>query len=333
MFKMIAIIRKGTEEEKIISVSDMLAESGFTVNRFKNDGADILSVEGETDMLACFDIVEKVIDVRERCRLSSRADHPDSTVIDIGGAKIGDGSFAFIAGPCSVESEEQIIAIAKAVKNAGAVMLRGGAFKPRTSPYSFQGIGEQGLKLLSAAKKETGLPTVSEITDISLIEYYEDVDMLQVGARNMQNFELLRELGKTDKYILLKRGFSATVDELLMSAEYIMAGGNSKVILCERGIRTFENSARNTFDVSSIAVLKNRTHLPVIADPSHAAGLASFVRPLTFAACAAGADGAMIEVHNDPVHALCDGIQAITPEEFESAVRVSANIRKAVSEG
>lgn len=329
---MIAIIRRGTEEEKIVSVSDMLAKSGFSVTRYKNDGVDILSVEGEPDMLACFDIVEKVVDLQEECRLSAKIYHPEDTVIDVDGAKIGDGGFAFIAGPCSVESEEQIIAIAKAVKNAGATMLRGGAFKPRTSPYSFQGIGTEGLELLSAAKKETGLPVVSEITDISMIDAFKDVDVLQVGARNMQNFELLRELGKTDKHILLKRGFSATVDELLMSAEYIMAGGNSKVILCERGIRTFENSVRNTFDVSSIAVLKKRTHLPVIADPSHAAGLASFVRPLTFAACAAGADGAMIEVHNDPIHALCDGVQAITPDEFRTIVKVSTNIRKAVSE-
>lgn len=330
---MIAIIKRGTQEEKIKSVSQILEKNGFSVTRYKNDGIDILSIEGETDMLRCFDIVERVVDVHEECRLSSRAYHPEDTVIDINGSKIGDGSFAFIAGPCSVESEEQIIAIARAVKKAGATMLRGGAFKPRTSPYSFQGIGTEGLELLSVAKKETMLPTVSEITDISLLDAYEDVDVLQVGARNMQNFELLRELGKTKKHILLKRGFSATVDELLMSAEYIMAGGNSKVILCERGIRTFENSARNTFDVSSIAVLKKKTHLPVIADPSHAAGLASFVKPLTFSACAAGADGAMIEVHNDPLHALCDGIQAITPDEFESIVKVSANIRKAVSEG
>lgn len=330
---MIAIIRRGTEEEKITAVLDMLKENGFGAERFRNDGADVLSVDGETDMLGCFDIVEKVVDLHEECRFSSRTFRPENTVFDIGGAEIGDGGFAFIAGPCSVESEEQIVAIAKAVKTAGATMLRGGAFKPRTSPYSFQGIGTEGLELLSVAKKETGLPTVSEITDVSMLDAYEDVDVIQVGARNMQNFELLRELGKTDKHILLKRGFSATVDELLMSAEYIMAGGNMKVILCERGIRTFENSVRNTFDVSSIAVLKKKTHLPVIADPSHAAGLASFVKPLTFAACAAGADGAMIEVHNDPVHALCDGAQAVTPDEFRTIVKVSANIRKAVSEG
>lgn len=330
---MIAIIKRGTQEDKIKSVSQKLEENGFGVVRCKTDGVDILSIEGETDMLRCFDIVERVIDVHEECKFSSRTYHPNDTVLDIGGAKIGGGGFAFIAGPCSVESEEQIIAIAKAVKKAGATMLRGGAFKPRTSPYSFQGIGTEGLELLSIAKKEAKLPTVSEITDISLLDAYEDVDVLQVGARNMQNFELLRELGKTDKHILLKRGFSATVDELLMSAEYIMAGGNSKVILCERGIRTFESSSRNTFDASSIAVLKKRTHLPVIADPSHASGVASFVKPLTFAACAVGADGAMIEVHNDPIHALCDGIQAVTPDEFEAIVKVSMNILKAVSEG
>ncbi len=329
---MLAIIRRGTDEEKIKFVSDMLNKNGFGVSRFRNDGVDILSVEGETDMLACFDIVERVVGIHEECRFSSRINHPEDTVMEICGAKIGDGGFAFIAGPCSVESREQIIEIAKEVKNAGATMLRGGAFKPRTSPYSFQGIGTEGLEFLSEAKKETGLPTVSEITDIAMLEAYENVDVLQVGARNMQNFELLRELGKTNKHILLKRGFSATVDELLMSAEYIMAGGNMKVILCERGIRTFENSARNTFDVSSIAVLKKKTHLPVIADPSHAAGMASFVKPLTFAACAAGADGAMLEVHNDPMHALCDGAQAVTPDEFESIARISANIRKAISE-
>ncbi len=265
-------------------------------------------------------------------RLSDKNIKKENTVADINGVKIGDGSFKFIAGPCSVESEEQICAIAEAVKAAGASMLRGGAFKPRTSPYSFQGMGVDGIKLLEAAKKKTGLPIVTEITDISLLEAYENVDVIQVGARNMQNFELLKELGKTQKTVLLKRGFGSTVDELLMSAEYIMAEGNKNVILCERGIRTFENSTRNTFDISAIALLKEKTHLPVIADPSHASGRASLVKPLTLAACAAGADGAMIEVHYDPENALSDGIQAITPEEFAIIVGKSAAIRKAVSE-
>ena len=274
--------------------------------------------------------VKNIPDINEHIRLSGRKFKKENTVIKAGDTAIGDGSFVFIAGPCSVESEEQICMIAEAVKAAGASMLRGGAFKPRTSPYSFQGIGADGIKLLEKAKEKTGLPIVTEITDISLLPAFENVDVIQVGARNMQNFGLLRELGKIRKPVLLKRGFASTVEELLLSAEYIMAEGNENVILCERGIRTFETSTRNTFDVSAIAVLKEKTHLPVIADPSHASGVASLVEPLTLAACAAGADGAMIEVHYDPDNAFSDGIQAITPDKFRTTVSKTEAVRKAV---
>jgi 3-deoxy-7-phosphoheptulonate synthase len=259
---------------------------------------------------------------------ANRKFHPDDSVITVDSAKIGGGNFAMIAGPCSVESEEQIIEIAKEVKLAGATMLRGGAFKPRTSPYAFQGLRDEGIRLLLMAKKETGLPIVTEIMDLSHLPLFEDVDVIQVGARNMQNFELLKELGKTNKPILLKRGLAATMEELLMSAEYIMAGGNNNVMLCERGIRTFEHYTRNTMDISAIALLKEKTHLPVIADPSHAAGMARMVRPLALAAVAAGADGLMIEVHNDPAHALCDGPQALRPEEFAKVVKEANAIRE-----
>lgn len=242
--------------------------------------------------------------------------HPDDTVIDVCGRKIGGGSFQVIAGPCSIETKEQITEVAEDVKRSGAAFLRGGAFKPRTSPYAFQGLHEQGLDLLLEAKKATGLPVVTEIMSAEHLPLFDDVDIIQVGARNMQNFELLKVLGKIDKPILLKRGLANTLDELLMSAEYIMAGGNEKVILCERGIRTFETSYRNTLDISAIPMLKKKTHLPVIVDPSHAAGIRFMVEPLAMAAIAAGADGLMIEVHNNPEKALCDGAQSLTPEMF-----------------
>ena len=273
-------------------------------------------------LIEALDIVESVQRIQEPYKAANRKFHPEDSVIDCSGVKIGGGAFSVIAGPCSVESEEQIVSCAKAVKEAGATMLRGGAFKPRTSPYAFQGLGEEGIKLLNIAKKETGLPIVTELMDFKDIDCFNDVDMIQIGARNMQNFNLLKEVGAyTKKPILLKRGMSATIQELLMSAEYIMANGNDKVMLCERGVRTFEEYTRNTLDISMIPAIKELSHLPVIIDPSHAAGMARFVAPLSRAAVAAGCDGLIIEVHNDPAHAKCDGPQSLTPEAFEDVVK------------
>ena len=260
--------------------------------------------------------MEEVKRVSEPYKKANRKFHPADTVVDCGGVPIGGGKFAVMAGPCSVESESQIRSVAADVKAAGAALLRGGAFKPRTSPYSFQGLRSDGLELLKAARAATGLPIVTEIMNTEHLPLFEDVDVIQVGARNMQNFELLKELGRIDKPILLKRGLSATLEEFLMSAEYIMAGGNEKVILCERGIRTFETSMRNTLDISAVPMLKQMSHLPVVIDPSHAAGISWMVQPLAMAAIAAGADGLMIEVHNDPAHALSDGAQSLNPAQF-----------------
>lgn len=281
----------------------------------------LLGLIGDTthisiEQVQAMDIVEDVKRIQEPYKNANRKFHPKDTVISIGDAKIGGGNFAVIAGPCSVESEEQICEIAREVKSAGAGLLRGGAFKPRTSPYAFQGLRKDGLKMLVTAKQETGLPIVTEIMDIAQLPLFEEVDVIQVGARNMQNFELLKELGKIRKPILLKRGLSSTIEELLMSAEYIMAGGNDQVILCERGIRTFETATRNTLDISAIPVLKKLSHLPIIVDPSHGTGKSSLVAPMSLAATAAGADGLIIEVHNHPSQALCDGPQSLTPEAF-----------------
>ena len=282
----------------------------------------ILGVIGDTstldiNLLRVNDWVEKVMRVQEPFKRANRMFHPEDSVVEVNGIKIGGKKIVVMAGPCSVETEEQIISVAKSVKLGGAAMLRGGAFKPRTSPYSFQGLKEKGLELLKIAKQETGLPIVTEIMSADKIErFVEDVDVIQVGARNMQNFELLKELGKTNKPILLKRGLSATIEEWIMSAEYIMAGGNDNVILCERGIRTFENYTRNTLDLSAIPAVKKLSHLPVVVDPSHAAGMWWMVEPLAKAAVAVGADGLIIEVHNDPEHALCDGAQSLKPERF-----------------
>ena len=289
----------------------------------------ILGLVGDTtvvdiDLLNALDIVEDVKRIQEPYKFANRKMHPEDTVVDAGGAKIGGGHFAMIAGPCSVESEEQLCSIAQSVKASGAALLRGGAFKPRTSPYAFQGLRDKGIELLLEAKRLTGLPVVTEIMDMSQLHLFRDVDVIQVGARNMQNFELLKELGHVDKPILLKRGLSSTLQELLMSAEYIMAGGNEQVILCERGIRTFETATRNTLDLSAVPLLKSMTHLPVIVDPSHATGIAKLVRPMALAAVAAGADGLIIEVHNDPPHAACDGQQSLTPEAFDS---LAASVR------
>ena len=332
---MVIVIKKNTDEAKVSELSERLSSLGVNVQRSDGESEILLSLIGDTseidvDKIRSSEIVENVVRISDPFRNVSRKRHPDDTVVDIGGQKIGGGNFQFIAGPCSVESAEQICSIAEAVKSAGAGILRGGAFKPRTSPYTFQGMRAEGIELLEEAKKKTGMPIVTEIMEISHLPLFENVDVIQVGARNMQNFELLKELGRTDKPILLKRGLSSTMQELLMSAEYIMAGGNSKIILCERGIRTFEPYTRNTMDISAIAVLKEKTHLPVIADPSHAVGIAELVTPLALAAVAAGADGIMTEVHNEPSCALCDGPQAITPAQFAGLVTKAQAIRKVI---
>ena len=282
-------------------------------------------------MLKVNECVDKVMRVQEPFKRANRSFHPEDSVIDVSGVKIGGRKLAVIAGPCSVENEKQIVGVAKSVKLAGAALLRGGAFKPRTSPYSFQGLKEAGLDLLKIARKETGLPIVTEIMSARMLErFVEDVDLIQVGARNMQNFELLKELGRTNVPVLLKRGLSATIEEWLMAAEYIMAGGNDNVILCERGIRTFETYTRNTLDLSAIPAVKKLSHLPVIVDPSHAAGLWWMVEPMAKAAVAAGADGLIIEVHNDPEHALCDGAQSLKPERFARLMGELSGIAKIV---
>lgn len=320
---MIIILKSNTPEEKLEELKQNLEEYNVTVNVWYGTQSTVLGLIGDTstidiDAIAAQDIVESVKRVQEPYKKANRKFHPDNTVIDICGIPVGGEQIAVIAGPCSVETEEQICEVAGRVKRAGARFLRGGAFKPRTSPYSFQGLHAEGLELLRVAREKTGLPIVTEIMSSSHIELFEDVDVIQVGARNMQNFELLKELGKLDKPILLKRGLANTIEELLMSAEYIMSGGNEKVILCERGIRTFETVTRNTLDISAIPVLKHLTHLPVVVDPSHAAGLPWLVEPLAKAAIAAGADGLIIEVHNNPKMALSDGAQSLTPDQFDA---------------
>lgn len=285
----------------------------------------------DTELIEALDIVETVKRVSEPFKAANRKFHPDDTIVTLAnGTKIGGGNFVYMAGPCSVESEKQIIGIARRVKAAGAQILRGGAFKPRTSPYSFQGMGDEGIRLLMEAKKETGLPVVTELMDIGHLDLFRDVDIIQIGARNMQNFELLKEMGRVNKPILLKRGLANTIQEWLMSAEYIMAGGNRDVILCERGIRTYETYTRNTLDLSSVPVVHGISHLPIIVDPSHATGIAKLVLPMALGAAAAGADGLMIEVHNDPAHAKCDGAQSITPDQFDEVAAKVAKVREAV---
>jgi len=283
------------------------------------------------ELLSSLEIVETVKRVSEPFKQANRVFHPEDTVVQIGEAKIGGGHFSMIAGPCSVESEQQIIEVAQAVKDAGADILRGGAFKPRTSPYAFQGLKDEGIRMLLEAKKATGLPIITEIMNVRSLDLFEDVDIIQVGARNMQNFDLLQELGKTDKPVLLKRGLANTLQELLMSAEYIMSEGNENIILCERGIRTYEHYTRNTLDLSAVPVLHELTHLPVVVDPSHATGKASLVPSMTAAAVAAGADGIMVEVHNNPSRALCDGAQSLTPEQFASVSQQVQRIREVLA--
>ncbi len=325
---MILVLKENYDKKQLDNLTSWLAGQNVEVHLSQGTHTTIMGLIGDTskldiDMLSTMDIVESAKRIQEPYKNANRKFHPKDTVIEIGEAKLGGGNFGIIAGPCSVESEEQLTSIAKDVKATGAVALRGGAFKPRTSPYAFQGLREKGIELLMAAKKKTGLPIVTEIMDISHLPLFESVDVIQVGARNMQNVELLKELGKTDKPILLKRGLSSTIEELLMSAEYIMAGGNEKVILCERGIRTFETITRNTLDLSAVALLRSLTHLPIIVDPSHATGISKLVLPMSVAAAGAGADGLIIEVHNDPAHALCDGAQSLTPAQF-------ADLKKAV---
>ena len=320
---MIIIVKNNGSKKQLDNLTDWIKSMGLDIHYSKGETSTVLGVIGDTskvdiDLLRSLDIVENVTRIQEPYKKANRKFHPEDTIIDVGGNLIGSNHFHMIAGPCSVESETQIIEIAKAVKAAGATLLRGGAFKPRTSPYAFQCMRAEGIKLLLKAKAETGMPIVTEIMSISHLDSFRDVDVIQVGARNMQNFELLKELGKTDKPILLKRGFANTIEEWLMSAEYIMSEGNEKVMLCERGIRTFEPSTRNTLDLSAIPVLKELTHLPIIVDPSHASGLARLVPPLSLAAVGAGADGLIIEVHNNPSKALCDGAQSITPAQFET---------------
>lgn len=332
---MVVILKDHAEQKKVKNLTDWLENQGLSVHSVVGQYQTILGLIGDTskvdiDLIQGLDIVENVKRISEPYKNANRKFHPDDTVIDVDGIKIGGGSFQFFAGPCSVESREQILSIARDVKAAGANILRGGAFKPRTSPYAFQGMRAEGLELLLEAKKETGMPIVTEIMDASHLPLFEDVDIIQVGARNMQNFELLKELGKTNKPIFLKRGLAATLQEFLMSAEYIMAEGNEKVILCERGIRTFETATRNTLDLSAVPMLKEMSHLPVVIDPSHASGIARLVKPMSFAAAACGADGLMIEVHNDPAHALCDGPQALRPAEFAEVTAGVAKILEAV---
>ena len=319
---MVIIMKPNTDQVSIRKLTAKFEAEGFKVSVTNGVGCSILGLVGDTLGLNEEDIllnenVERVMRVQEPYKKANRKFHPDDTIVDVSGIKVGGNNFAVIAGPCSVESEEQIIDIARSVSASGAAMLRGGAFKPRTSPYSFQGMGKDGLKLLLEAKAETGMPIVTELMGPQFCDLFEEkVDLVQIGARNMQNFDLLKEVGKMSKPVLLKRGLSNTYEEWIMSAESIMAGGNENVILCERGIRTFENYTRNTLDVSAIPAIKRMSHLPVIIDPSHSGGYSWLVEPLTLAGIAAGADGVMIEVHNDPPHAKCDGQQSITPAQF-----------------
>lgn len=334
---MIAIVKPGTPKEGVAQLCEIIESKGVSTSVIEGTNQTIIGLVGDTTridpyLLESNSMVEAVRRVSEPFKKANRKFHPDDTVIEVGGVKIGGkGNFVVMAGPCSVESEEQCMIIAEQVKKHGAAIFRGGAFKPRTSPYSFQGLGKEGLNILSKVKREFDMPIITEIMDARDLDLFDDVDILQVGARNMQNFSLLKELGRYGKPVLLKRGMSATIDELLMSAEYIMSEGNDQVMLCERGIRTFETRTRNTFDVSTIPVLRELTHLPIIADPSHATGYTRFVTPVACAATAAQADGLEVEVHHDPAHAASDGAQALLPEQFEDMMRRVGIIRSAVT--
>ena len=337
---MVVIMKPGTSQNEIRKLAAKFEAENLKVGITNGVGCSILGLVGDTahidiDKILLNEYVERVMRVSEPYKKANRKFHPEDTIVDVNGVKVGGGNFAVMAGPCSVESEAQIVEVAKAVQSSGAAMLRGGAFKPRTSPYSFQGMGVQGLKLLLEAKAETGLPLVTELMSPKYCELFEEkVDLVQIGARNMQNFDLLKEVGKMSKPVLLKRGLSSTYEEWIMSAEYIMSEGNQNVILCERGIRTFENYTRNTLDVSAIPAIKRMSHLPIVVDPSHAGGYSWLVEPLALAAIAAGADGLIIEVHNNPAKALCDGQQSLTPIQFdelmEKAQKMTAMLGKQI---
>ncbi len=333
---MIVVLKSNVEKEKKDRLVEWLKGMGLGVHISEGEYQTVLGLIGDTgkidiDLIGSLEIVDSVKRVTETFKCVNRKFHPDDTVVQVGDAKIGGGNFCLIAGPCSVETEEQIVGVAKAVKEAGANLMRGGAFKPRTSPYDFQGLKGRGIELLKIARQETGLPIVTEIMSVTDLPLFEDIDVLQVGARNMQNFDLLKELGGTGKPILLKRGLANTLKELLMSAEYIMASGNDNVILCERGIRTYSDYMRNTLDLSAVPMLHELSHLPVIVDPSHATGIARMVPPMALAATACGADGLIIEVHNDPVHALCDGAQSLTPDTYAALVKKIMAVRSVVA--
>lgn len=332
---MIAILKPNTSLDQRDHLITWLKGQGLLVHISEGDKYTVLGLVGDTshvdvDLLKSLDIVEDVKLVSEPFKQCNRKFHPEDSILQVGDIKIGGGNFCMIAGPCSVESHDQIIEVAQAVKFGGADILRGGAFKPRTSPYDFQGLKAEGLEMLMEAKKVTGMPIISEIMNVNHLDLFEHVDIIQVGARNCQNFDLLRELGRTQKPVLIKRGMANTLKEVLMSAEYVMAGGNENVILCERGVRTFETYTRNTLDLSAVSVLHELTHLPVVVDPSHATGAARYVRPMALAAAAAGADGLMIEVHNDPIHAKCDGAQSIKPADFMELAAAVRRVREAV---
>lgn len=334
---MVAVLKPGVTKQQVDNLINWFQNRGLEVFVSEGKFNTIIGLIGDTSqidigLLEGLDIIESVKRITEPFKSANRKFHPDDSIVSVSGAPIGGGHFQLIAGPCSVESPEQILGIAKSVMASGATLLRGGAFKPRTSPYDFQGLRAEGLEMLLEAKKQTGLPIVTEIMNANHIPLFEEVDMIQVGARNMQNFELLKELGRLRKPILLKRGLANTLKELLMSAEYIMAGGNMNVILCERGIRTFETYTRNTLDLSAVPMLRELTHLPIVVDPSHASGVARLVKPMAMAAAAAGADGIMIEVHNDPANALCDGAQSLTPEQFADVAEKVRLIREVIAE-
>ena len=332
---MIITLKQNAAQTEVSRLRSELEAQGFVIHPVEGTRYNILGLIGDTASLDArqiesLDFVDKVTRIQEPYKKANRKFHPDDSVINVGGALIGGGHFAVMAGPCSVETPEQVLETAKACKEAGATILRGGAFKPRTSPYSFQGMGPEGLELLELAKKETGLPIVSEVMDISQLQYFDNVDMLQIGARNMQNFDLLKAVGKTKKPILLKRGMSATIQEWIMAAEYIMSEGNPNVIFCERGIRTFETYTRNTLDLSVVPIIKERTHLPIIIDPSHAAGDYKLIESLSLAAIAAGADGLIIEVHDDPENAWSDGAQSLKPKRYADLVEKGKAIAKVI---
>ena len=334
---MIVVLKPNTDISKQKQLIKWLENMGVRVNIAVGTYQTVLGLIGDTDnidadLIESMEIVDSVRRISESFKACNRKFHPEDTVVEAGGARIGAGNFAMIAGPCSVETEDQIVGIAKAVKEAGANMLRGGAFKPRTSPYDFQGLKDKGLELLKIARAETGLPIVTEIMSVTDLPLFEDIDVLQVGARNMQNFDMLKELGTINKPVLLKRGLANTLKELLMSAEYIMSNGNEQVILCERGIRTYSDYTRNTLDLAAVPMLRELTHLPVIVDPSHATGIARLVPPMAMAAAACGADGLLIEVHNDPMHALCDGAQSLKPEEFAALAAKVQRVREAAAD-